>query len=402
MSEHKMAIDWTLSERVSRISASQTMAVAETATRLREQGLDVVDFGPGEPDFPTPDNIKQAAVRAIGEDYSKYTVVPGLRELRQAIIDSHRRDFGSDFSIDEVMANVGAKHSIFNVISALVNPGDEVIIPVPYWVTFADVTRYVGGVPVFVETSEADGFRLTADMVEPAITNRTRLVIVNSPSNPSGAVLDDDEYVRVAELCHERGVMVMADECYCFFLYDGRKPFSIASSHDLRENIVVVGSVSKTYAMTGWRLGYTLCDRRLIKAMSKLQSHMTSNPTAVAQVAAIEALSGPQDSVGEMLSEYARRRRYVVDRLRAMPGVRCPEPGGAFYAYPNVSAAFGKNGIANVVDFSVQLLEKQQVAVVPGVAFGTNDHVRISYAASMAELTKGLDRIQAFLESLSA
>lgn len=401
MSEQKTAIDWTLSERISRISASQTMAVAATATRLREQGIDVVDFGPGEPDFPTPDNIKRAAVQAIADDYSKYTVVPGLKSLRQAIIDAHRRDFGTDFALDEVMANVGAKHSIFNVISALVNPGDEVLIPVPYWVTFADVTRYVGGVPVFVETFESDGFRLTAEMVGSAITPKTRLIIVNSPSNPSGAVLDDEEFIRIAQLCQERGVIVLSDECYCFFLYDQRRPFSIASRKDLRDTLVVVGSVSKTYAMTGWRLGYTLGPSGLIQGMSKLQSHMTSNPTAIAQMAALEALSGPQDSVARMLAEYTRRRRYVVDRLRSMRGVRCAEPGGAFYAYPNVSRAFGNKGVANVVDFSVQLLEQQQVAVVPGVAFGTNDHVRISYAASMEELTKGLDRLEAFLDSLS-
>jgi aspartate aminotransferase len=377
------------------------MAVAETATRLREQGLDVVDFGPGEPDFPTPDNIKQAAIRAIESDYSKYTVTPGLRVLRQAIIDSHRRDFGSDYSLDEVMANVGGKHAIFNVVSALVNPGHEVLIPTPYWVTFADVTRYVGGIPVFIRTSEDDGFRLSAGMVEEAITPRTRLVIVNSPSNPGGVVLDDEEFVRIAETCRRRGVILMSDECYCFFLYDGRKPFSIASRSEFRENVVVVGSVSKTYAMTGWRLGYTLGDKRLIKGMSKIQSHMTSNPAAISQMAAVEALMGPQDSVARMLEEYARRRRYVVDRLRAIPGIRCTEPGGAFYAYPNVSGAFGKNGIGDVVDFSVELLEKQQVAVVPGIAFGTDEHVRISYATSMGELEKGLDRIETFMSSLA-
>jgi aspartate aminotransferase len=390
-------MDWKLSERMSRISASQTMAVAATATKLREQGLDVVDFGPGEPDFPTPDNIKEAAVRAIHDNYSKYTLVPGLKVLRQAIIEAHRRDFGSDFDLDEVMANVGAKHSIYNVVSALVDPGDEVLIPAPYWVTFADVTRYVGGVPVFVETFESDGFRLTTEMVEGALTPKTRLVIINSPSNPSGAVVDDEEFVRITELCRDRGVVVMSDECYCFFLYDGRKPFSIASRHDLKDNVVVVGSVSKTYAMTGWRLGWVLGDRRLIRGMNKLQSHMTSNPTAVAQMAAVEALTGPQDSVPRMLAEYARRRRYVVDRLNAIPGVECPEPGGAFYAYPNISAAFGREGIANSVDFAVRLLEDQQVAVVPGVAFGTEEHVRISYATSMEELEKGLDRLTSFM-----
>lgn len=393
-------MDWTLTRRISRISASQTMAVAETATKLREQGLDVVDFGPGEPDFPTPDNVKEAAIQAIRDNYSKYTVTSGLTELKSAIITSHARDFGSAYGMDEVMANVGAKHSLFNVFSALVESGHEVLIPAPYWVTYADVTRYVGGTPVFVETSETDGFCFTADMIARAITPRTRLLIVNSPSNPSGAVLTDDEFVRIAELCRDRGVILVSDECYAFFLYDGRRPFSIASRREFNDIVVIVGSVSKTYAMTGWRLGYVLGNRDLIKGMSKLQSHSTSNPTAISQKAAIEALMGPQESVGEMLAEYSRRRRYVVDRLRSIRGLRCAEPGGAFYAYPNVSAAFEGPGIDGVVAFSVKLLERKQVAVVPGVAFGTADHVRISYAASMAELEKGLDRIEEFMKDL--
>jgi aspartate aminotransferase len=388
-----------LTERISRISASQTMAVAETATRLREQGLDVVDLSAGEPDFPTPDNIKQAGIRAIEENFSKYTAASGITELKQAVIDRHSQDFGSAYSISEVMLNVGAKHSIFNVFSALVEHGNEVVIPTPYWVTFADVTRYVGGHPVFVETLEEHGFRLTADMVEAAITPKTRLLIVNSPSNPSGAVLDDDEFIRIAGVCKDRGVVLLSDECYAYFLYEGRQPFSIASRPEFKDTVVITGSVSKTYAMTGWRVGFVLGDGVLIKGISKLQSHSTSNPTSLAQKAAVEAFRGSQQSVGEMLAEYSKRRRYVVDRLRAIPWFECEEPGGAFYAYPNVSAAFGR-GVKDVVDFSVQLLEKQQVAVVPGVAFGTNEHVRISYAASMENLEKALDRIEIFMTGL--
>ena len=375
------------------------MAVAETATRLRAQGLDVVDLSAGEPDFPTPENIKQAGIRAIEENFSKYTAASGIVELKEAVIGRHSQDFGSSYSLSEVMINVGAKHSIFGVFSALIEPGDEVVIPTPYWVTFADVTRYVGGQPVFVETLEAQGFRLTADMVEAAITPKTRLLIVNSPSNPSGAVLDDDEFIRIARLCHDRGVVLMSDECYAYFLYERRRPFSIASHSEFKETVVIVGSVSKTYAMTGWRVGFVLGDRALIKGISKLQSHSTSNPTSIAQKAALEAFRGPQASVGEMLAEYSRRRRYVVDRLRAIPGVRCEEPGGAFYAYPNVSAAF-QNGVKDAVDFSVKLLENMQVAVVPGVAFGTKEHVRISYAASMENLEKALDRIEEFMTKI--
>ena len=376
------------------------MAVAEAATRLREKGLDVVDFGPGEPDFPTPENIKQAGIRAIQENFSKYTAASGIKELKQAIIDKHARDLGSAYDLSEVMVNVGGKHSVFSIFSALVDDGDEVIIPTPYWVSFADITRYVGATPVFVDTLEEDRFRLTADMAEAAITTKTRVLIVNSPNNPSGAVLDDDEFIRIAKLCQDRGVILMSDECYVYFLYDDRKPFSIASQPDLRDTIVIAGSLSKTYAMTGWRIGYILGDQSLIKGIGKLQSHSTSNPTSIAQKAAVEALTGSQDSVAGMLAEYAKRRRYVVDRLRSIPGVACPEPGGAFYAYPNVSAAFN-SGVKDIVDWSVQLLEKHQVAVVPGVAFGTKEHVRISYAASMEDLEKGLDRIETFMSELS-
>ena len=389
-----------LTNKIGRISASQTMAVAEAATRLREKGLDVVDFGPGEPDFPTPENIKQAGIRAIEDNFSKYTAAGGIKELKEVIVEKHARDLGSAYDLNEVLVNVGGKHSVFSIFSALVDDGDEVIIPTPYWVSFADITRYVGAIPVFVHTHEEEGFRLTADMVEAAITPKTRLLIVNSPNNPSGAVLDDDEFVRIAKLCLNRNVILLSDECYAYFLYDGRKPFSIASQADLRETIVVAGSLSKTYAMTGWRIGYVLGASILIKGITKLQSHSTSNPVSMAQKAAIEALKGPQDSVAEMLEEYGHRRRYVVDRLRAIPGVQCPEPGGAFYAYPNVSSAFAL-GIKDIVDWSVQLLEKYQVAVVPGVAFGTREHVRISYAASMEDLEKGLDRIEKFMSELT-
>ena len=395
-------MDPRLTERISRISASQTMAVSEAATNLREQGVRVVDLSAGEPDFPTPENIKEAAVRAIRDNFSKYTVPSGTSELKRAIVERHAADFGSSYDVGEVMANVGAKHAIFNVFSAMIGHGDEVVIPAPYWVTFADVTRYVGGTPVFVDTDEESGFRLTADMVGEAVTPRTRLLVVNSPGNPSGAVLDDAEFVRIAALCRDRGVVLMSDECYCQFLYDGRRPFSIASRTEFKDSVVIVGSVSKTYAMTGWRVGWVLGDSRLIRGISKLQSHSTSNPTSIAQKAAVEALQGPQDSVPEMLAEYARRRRYVIDRLRAIPGVRCASPGGAFYAYPNVSAAFGRGGITGSVDFAVRLLKDKKVAIVPSAAFGTRDHIRMSYAASMEDLEQGLDAMEGFMGELGS
>src|SRR5205823_2998164 len=389
-----------LATRISRISVSKTMAVMEAAIKLRDQGIDVVDFGPGEPDFPTPENVKQAGIRAIQADFTKYTAIGGIKELKKAIVEKHAREFGSKYDVSECVVNMGGKHALFNVFEALVEAGDDVIIPTPYWVTFADIARFVNSNPIFMATNESDGFRLTAEALERAITPKTRMVVVNSPNNPSGAVLDDAEFGKIAKLCRDKNVILLSDECYSHFLYDGRKPFSVASYTDLKSHIVIAGSISKTYSMTGWRIGYVLALPEIINAIVKLQSHSTSNPTSVSQKAAVEALSGPQESVGIMLEEYARRRKFVLERLRAIPGVKCAEPGGEFYAYRNVSAAFGRVGIRDSVDFSARLLEKAHVAVTPGEAFGTAEHVRISYATSMEQLDKGLKRIHEFMASL--
>jgi len=385
-----------IAERISSISVSSTTRVAMEAERLRSQGVDVVDFGVGEPDFPTPDNIKRAAIRAVEQNFTKYTSAGGTLELKQAVCERHALDFGTHYQPGECLIGVGGKHIIFNFTQALLNPGDEVIIPVPYWVTYKDVVNYAGARPVFVETSEMEGFTLTARMIEPFITTRTKMVIINSPSNPSGAVLDRQEFEKIYYLTARRGIFLMTDECYCHFLYQGR-PFSIASLAHAKETVLVAGSLSKTYAMTGWRIGYGLAPAPVVSAMLKLQSHATSNPTSVAQKAAVEALSGPQDSVETMLAEYRKRRDFVVSRLRAMPGVRCAEPKGAFYAYPNIGIALGKNGTSSTVHFAEKLLAHAAVAVVPGEAFGTERHVRISYATSMHELRRGLDRLERFI-----
>jgi len=389
-----------LTERISRISVSKTMAVMEAAIKLRDQGIDVVDFGPGEPDFPTPENVKRAAVRAIEANFTKYTAIGGIKELKKAVVDKHARDFNSKYDISECVVNLGGKHALFNIFAAVVEEGDDVVIPTPYWVTFGDIARFVNANPIFVRTQESEGFRLTAEILARGLTPRTRMVVVNSPNNPSGAVLDDAEFGRIAQLCRERNVFLLSDECYSHFLYDGRKPFSVGSHTDLKSHIIIAGSVSKTYSMTGWRIGYILAHPEIINATIKLQSHSTSNPTSISQKAALEALSGPQESVGIMLAEYAKRRKFVLERLRAIPGVKCAEPGGAFYAYPNISAAFGRGGIKDSVDFSGKLLDKAHVAVTPGEAFGTNDHVRISYATSMEQLDKGLNRLHEFMSSL--
>jgi aspartate aminotransferase len=389
-----------IAERISLISVSSTMKVAADAEKLRAQGVDVVDFGAGEPDFPTPDNIKQAAVRAIEQNFTKYTGAGGTAELKQAVCERHAKDFGTAYQPAECIISVGGKHVIFNLTQALVNPGDEVIIPVPYWVTYKDVVNYAGGKCVFVETDEQNGFTLTAAMIEPHLSPRTKMILINSPSNPSGAVLDREEFEKIYHLTSRRGIYLLTDECYCHFLYDG-KPFSIASMPGAKETVLVAGTLSKTYAMTGWRVGFGLVPQPVAGAMLKLQSHSTSNPTSISQKAAVEALRGPQESVQIMLAEYRKRRDFVVRRLREIPGVKCAEPKGAFYAYPNIGAAIGRKGIQNTLQFSEKLLAEAHVAVVPGEAFGTNRHVRISYATSMHELERGLERIHRFIAELA-
>jgi len=385
-----------IADRISSISVSSTMKVSADAEKLRAEGVDVVDFGAGEPDFPTPDNIKQAAIRALEQNFTKYTAAGGTAELKNAICERHKLDFGTDYKASECLVTVGGKHVIFNLTQALVNPGDEVVIPVPYWVTYKDVVNFAGGKCVFVETDEQQGFAVTAAMIEPHLNARTRMVIINSPSNPSGAVVDRGEFEKILRLTADRGIYLMTDECYCKFLYDS-EPFSIASIPGAKETVLVAGSLSKTYAMTGWRIGFGLVPVPVVGAMTKLQSHSTSNPTSISQKAAVEALRGPQDSVGRMLAEYRKRRDFVVQRLRAIPGVHCAEPRGAFYAYPNLGCVIGKNGIDSALKLSERLLAEAHVAVVPGEAFGTNQHVRISYATSMKELERGLDRIHQFV-----
>lgn len=384
-----------IADRIASISVSSTMKVSADAEKLRSEGADVVDFGAGEPDFPTPRNIKDAALRAVEQNFTKYTAAGGTLELRDAVCQRHKEDFGTDYKTAECLITAGGKHAIFNLMQALVNPGDEVVIPVPYWVTYKDVVNYAGGKCVFVDTDEDHDFTLTAEMIEPFLTPRTRLAIVNSPSNPSGAVLDREEFEKIYRITSRRGIHLMTDECYCRFLY-GAEPFSIASLPGARDTVLVAGSLSKTYAMTGWRIGFALAPAPIIQAMLKLQSHSTSNPCSVSQKAAVEALRGSQDSVPLMLAEYRKRRDFVIDRLRNIPGVRCAEPKGAFYAYPNISAAFG-DGAQNTTQFAEKLLKEAHVAVVPGEAFGTGRHVRISYATSMHELERGLDRIHRFI-----
>ncbi|HYA96387.1 MAG TPA: pyridoxal phosphate-dependent aminotransferase [Terriglobales bacterium] len=388
-----------LTDRIQRIEASATLAVVNEAEKLRAAGVDLVDFGAGEPHFATPQHIKDAAILAIQQNFTKYTPVAGTAELRDAIVHRHNVDFDSDYKREEVIASTGGKHALFNAIQVLVDHGDEVVLPVPYWVSFKDMIRYSGGEPVLVPADEARDFALTAGMIERAITPRTRLIILNSPSNPSGAVMSPDDMTAIVRLAHQRGIYVISDECYVYLNFTGRR-FSAGLLRDAKEHLFIVGSLSKTYAMTGWRLGYALGPAPIVAAMSKLQSQQTSNPTSIVQKAAVAALKGPQECVDQMLAEYVTLRDHVLAGLQSIPGLRCTKPQGAFYVYPNVSHFFGRNGLNSASDIAGRLLREAHVAVVPGEAFGTREHMRISYATSGKDLDRGVERMRRFFASL--
>ncbi len=388
-----------LTNRIQRIEVSATMAVSAEAEKLRATGVDLVDLGAGEPYFNTPQHIKEAAIAAINNNFTKYTAVGGIAELRDAIVKRHATDFASDYTREECTASVGGKHALFNAIQVLVDHGDEVILPVPYWVSFKDIIRYAGGEPVLIPTDEAHDFQLTAEMVERAITPRTKMIILNSPNNPSGSVMNPEDMTSVLRLAHERGIYVVSDECYVYLNFTGRL-FSAGSITDVKERMLIIGSLSKTYAMTGWRLGYALGPAPVIAAMQKLQSQSTSNPTSIVQKAAVAALTGPQDCLQEMRTQYIKLRDKVVAGLRAIPGLTCAAPNGAFYAYPNVSHYFGRGGMNSGSDAARKLLHEAHVVVVPGEAFGTQEHVRMSYAVAEQQLERGLERMRNFFAGL--
>jgi aspartate aminotransferase len=393
-----------LTDRINRIQVSPTSAVISAAEQLKAQGVDIADFGPGEPDFPTPDHIKKAAIQAIESNKTKYTATGGILPLREAICAWHKRELKSNFEPKECVVSVGGKHAIFNVVSVLVQAGDEVIIPAPYWVSYPDIVKYAGATPVIVETTAEEGFVAKATAIEKAITSRTRLVIIDSPCNPTGGVTPPDEYEKILALCRKHSIWLMGDECYSHFVYESHKPYSIASAAGAKQNVIIVGSVSKTFAMTGWRIGYTLGPAELIQAVIKLQSQSTSNPTSIAQYAALAAMTGPMDSVPVMLAEYARRRTRIVEGLRAISGVTCEWPGGAFYAFPNVAEHLtGRSALAkDGTELAKMLLEKAHVAVVPGEAFGAPGYLRLSYATSLERIEEGLRRLEKFLARAEA
>ena len=397
-----------LADRLKTLAPSSTLAVQAKAKELRARGIDVISFGAGEPDFDTPRRIKDAAVEAMQRGQTKYTEVGGVPELRAAVCAKLKRDNGLDYEPADILVSVGAKHTLFNLVMALINPGDEVLVPSPYWVSYPEQVRLLGGVPVAVPTPEAMGFDLDPARLAAAVTPRTKLIVLNSPNNPTGAVFTPGALAAVARLAVERDLWVVSDECYEALTFEGRHASIAALGPEVKARTIVVNTCSKAYAMTGWRIGYAAGPRALIRAMTDVQSQVTSNPSSIAQWAAVEALTGPQDEVAKMAGEFDRRRRLIIDGLNALPGVRCVMPRGAFYAFPNVSGLFGRTwrkadgavSLESSLDATAFLLEEARVAVVPGRDFGSDAHVRLSYATSDAPISEGLARMAAALATL--
>lgn len=393
MAAAKFTSAFPISERVAQMKASSTLAAMQAAEALRAEGIDVVDLGAGEPDFDTPQNIKDAAAAAMQAGQTKYTPTAGTRKLVQAIIDFYRREFAAGYERNEVMATAGGKQAVFNAVVCLINPGDEVLLPKPYWVTFPEIVTFAGGKSVFIGTEEND-FVLTAEMVRNAMTPRTKLIILNSPSNPSGRVIPPEEFERIMEIVAAHDAYAISDECYLRFVYSPNKVFSAAAlSPELRKRLCIAGSFSKTYAMTGWRVGYSLANADWTRAMLKVQGHSTSNTTSIAQAAAAEAFNGPQESVATMLAEYTRRREWLLNALNQIPGLRCPQPEGAFYAFPDVRGCL-RGGLKTSADFVDELLKQEHTVVTDGAGFGADGFIRISYATSLDRLSEGVERIK--------
>src|SRR3989337_2769073 len=388
-----------LAARAERLKPSATLAITAKAKALKAEGKDIVGFGAGEPDFDTPENIKEAAIKAIRSGQTKYTPVGGINELKDAIIGKFRQDNDLAYSRDEIIVSCGGKHSIFNLFQAILNPGDEVIIPAPYWVSYPVMVSLGGGMPRIVHTTEAEGFRMSPEAFKRHLSPNTKAVVINSPSNPTGAAYTEKELARLAEIALENGLLIISDEIYEKLTYDGFKATSIESiSDEVKKRTIVLNGVSKTYSMTGWRIGYAAGPKEIIKAMTNIQSQSTSNPTSISQWAAVEAISGPQDAIVVMVKEFDRRRRFLVEELNAIPGMSCLTPTGAFYVFPNTSRFYGKyidgRNIGSSLDLVLYLLEEAKVALVHGEAFGDDDYIRLSYAASINEIRKGVERIR--------
>ena len=385
-------MEYPVSDRVRSIRPSATLAISAQAKKLRAEGRDVIGFGAGEPDFDTPEHIKDACIQAIGAGFTKYTPSSGIPELRQAIVDKLKRDQGIDYETSQIIVNCGGKHSCFNVMMATLNPGDEVLIPAPYWLSYPEMVRIAGGVPIILDTDDASDFKITPAQLDAAVTDRTKGLIFNSPSNPTGTVYRPEEIRALAEVCESRDLWILSDEIYEKLLYEDATHLSPASiSESMRERVILVHGLAKAYSMTGWRIGFTAAPAPIAKAIDALQSHSTSNPTSFAQKGAIAALNGPQDHLDTWLRAFDERRRYAIDTLNAVPGIRCSRALGAFYLFPNISGL----GMTSS-EFCAALLEEEGVAAVPGIAFGAEGYIRLSYATDLETIKEGLSRLTRF------
>jgi aspartate aminotransferase len=394
-----------LSERTKSVKPSVTLALAAKALALRAQGLDVVNFTAGEPDFDTPDRIKKAAVQALNKGMTKYTDVRGIEPLREAIVEKYQRDYGLRYDKNETVVSCGGKHALYNIFQAIIDEGDEVVIPAPYWVSYPDMVHLSGGLPRIVQTKGENGYRITPQDLQAVLSPRTRAFILNSPNNPTGAAYGRDELLALSRILERHGCLIISDDVYEKIVYDDFRFHNIVSlSPKLRERTIIINSLSKTYAMTGWRIGYAIGPTAVISAAAKIQSQSTSNPTSIAQAAAVEALGGIQDEVEIMVREFQRRRDTIVKRLNAMEGVQCTNPEGAFYVFPSIRSLLGKKGqgkeIKSACDLSEFILEEAQVVVVPGEDFGAAENIRLTYATSLEEIQKGCDRIEAAIKRL--
>lgn len=390
-------MNYRISQQAAALSPSLTLAIDAKAKQMKADGLDVVGFGAGEPDFDTPQHIKEAAAKALADGFTKYTPSSGILELRQAIADKFKRDNGLTYKPSQIIVSCGGKHSCFNTVMATCQAGDEVIIPSPYWLSYPEMVKLAGAKPVIVPTTDATEFKITPDQLRAAITPRTRLFVLNSPSNPTGSLYAPDELKALGDICVERDVLILSDEIYEKLVYDGAQHASVASFSPAHyAHTIVTHGFAKAYSMTGWRLGFMAAPEPVAKAVDAIQSHSTSNPTSFAQKGAVAALNGSQDHLNSWLAEYSKRRGYAHQRLSNMPGITCVNAKGAFYLFPNISRLGLKS-----TEFCARLLEQEKVAAVPGIAFGADDYVRISYATSMVNIQKGLDRMERFARSLS-
>lgn len=395
-----------LSSRAMRIKPSPTLATDTRAKAMKAEGFDIINFGVGEPDFDTPDNIKEAAIKAIKDGFTKYTQVGGINLLKDAIIEKFINDNGLNYTREEIIVSCGAKHSLYNIAQALFSPGDEVLIPSPYWVSYPDQVLLNDAVPVFIKTYENDSFMVKPEAIEKHVTKKTKALILNSPSNPTGLTYSKKNLEEIAEVVLRYNLYVISDEIYEKIIYDGVIHTSIASLGDeIRNKSIVVNGLSKSYAMTGWRIGYAAGPKEIIKAMTNIQSQSTSNPTSIAQMASVEALKGSQDFINMMVAEFDRRRKFLINELNAIPGISCISPTGAFYTFPNTSGLYGKSTDNKIIlsssDLALYLLNHAKVALVPGGAFGDDNYVRLSYATSIDEIKKGIDRIKESIQKLS-